>query len=424
MKAKRVIGIFLFMSMMMVAAGVSAQDEKPLKDFQISMFPLIGTDGSQVLEFRYRTSLNIFAGVNGGVEGCELAGFLNINQGKVQGVQLAGFGNVVNGDVKGIQGAGFINLIAGDARGISGSGFANVVKGNHKGVLGTGFVNVVNGKMSSLAGAGFMNVYRQDAHGMSGAGFMNVCGGSVQGLAGAGFMNLAGGDSKGFYGAGFGNVTGGLMDGVSAAGFMNVSRELRGIQVAGFINITGRAEGVQIGFFNIADTIKGIPIGFLSFVKRGGLRHMEFSVSDALLSGSFKIGVPSFYNIFSGGFRAFGNNKPFTGFGYGLGTRITAAESSFIHLEGHTTHLRPHWNRWETTANFLNELRTTFNYSIAPTAQLFVGITLYNHVFRADDNYSQEDLQIAEWTLDERTYRNWTSQVWVGGRGGLIIVMP
>jgi hypothetical protein len=58
------------------------------------------------------------------------------------------------------------------------------------------------------------------------------------------------------------------MNGLQAAGFANIASEAEGLQLAGFLKC-GRAEskGMQLGFINVADTIDGIPIGFISFVR-------------------------------------------------------------------------------------------------------------------------------------------------------------
>jgi hypothetical protein len=398
-------------------------DEKPLKKFQLSLFPTIGTDGRYATDHRYTLSINLFAGINGGVEGVEVGGFLNTNNGNVSGLQFAGFGNIINGNFSGIQGTGFMNIINGSSSGINISGFMNAYRRDQEGIMVSGFMNVVNGDSQSIATSGFMNVTRGDLQGIGVAGFMNVAAGNLDGILVGGFMNAARLDSRGIFIAGFGNYTAGDVMGIQAAGFMNVANKLHGYQLAGFMNVAREAKGLQLGFINVADTIDGVPVGFLSIVRRGGLRQFGLSASDALyLNASFKIGVPAFYNIFSFGYRPDGVQN-YTAFGYGIGTRINLGHPSYLQFEGHGSQLRKDWNKWEEDYNYLSELRAIYTHSLGENLQVFAGATLYNQLYKANDNQSEENIGIASWVMQEDTYRSWTSQWWVGGRAGVTYII-
>jgi hypothetical protein len=395
-------------------------EDKPVKSFQISVIPMVGTDGTEAIHNRYHMSFNVFGGITGGLQGLELGGFINISNGFVEGLQLAGFGNVVNGNVKGLQGAGFMNIQNGTANGLKGSGFINVTNGNLEGLQGTGFLNVVSGSNKGLSGAGFGNITRGDFQGVSGAGFMNIVGSDVKGVLGAGFMNVTRGDYKGIQGAGFANITGGNVMGPQLAGFMNLARDMEGIQAAGFLNVAKEMKGAQVGFINISDTITGIPVGFLSIVRRGGYRAFEIFASDAMHMGaSFKIGVPVFYNIFTLGVRPF-DDQLITGTGYGIGTNIYFNDNSALQIEGHTTQLHPEWKLWKGSwENMINELRFTFGFTAGERVEWFAGPVLYNQVYKSDQAQYDDVPGIAPYTIHESSWHGRTYLWWIGARAGL-----
>jgi hypothetical protein len=423
MKNKVVLSFIALAMLLGTAKGQDSYqaDHKPVKNFQLSILPLIGSDGAETANNAYRLSVNIFAGITGGVDGLEAGGFLNISRGDVRGVQVSGFGNVVSGDIRGFQGAGFINMAGGDVYAFRSAGFLNITGGNGRGLEWAGFANVTGGSYQGVSGAGFANVTGGNYNGVSGAGFANVTGGNYQGLAGAGFANVTGGNHQGLAGAGFANITKGDFQGFQAAGFGNFTTgNVRGLQAAGFINIAREVDGVQLGFINIADTISGVPIGFLSIVKKGRLRQFEISGSDVLHAGAaFRIGVPAFYNIFSIGFRPFDAGRT-GGFGYGVGTAIGIADGFSLNIEAHTTQLRKNW-RWEIReADWLNEGRLLLAFNTGSRIQLFAGAVLYGHFYRdcPDCQFSPSDIAPTR-VFYERNHGNYTTKYWFGGRAGL-----
>jgi hypothetical protein len=433
-------------------SGFSHSADKPLRDFQFSVFPGVGTDGREAADHRYRTSINWFAGITGGIEGVELGGFLNITNGNIRGLQLSGFANLVNGHVQGSQFAGFANIVDGNHQGLTGSGFVNVVSGHRQGLTGAGFANVTGGHFQGLQGAGFANVVGGNNHGFQGAGFANVVGGNNQGFQGAGFANVVGGNNQGFQGAGFANIVRGTFQGFAGAGFlnktgsntqgfmaagfanisegdvqgsqiagfMNISNNIKGIQAAGFLNIAGRVDGVQLGFINLADTISGVPIGFLSFVRKGGFKQIELSGSDmGLMSVSFRTGVPAFYNILSYNLRPLGD-KTFNGFGYGMGTNIPFTHQFGMQLEAHSTQIREHWNWKRKELDILNEIRLSLGMQASASIEFFAGLVCYNQIYKDLPQQGITGMDIApDRIFHERTWKDYSSRWWLGARGGL-----
>ncbi len=411
-------------------------DVKPLKPFQMSIFPMLGTDGTNTVNYRYRVSLNLFAGITGGVEGIELAYFMNINRGHVEGLQLAGFGNVVRGDVsgfqaagfgnilhgnsQGFQGAGFMNIVHGEAVGVRGAGFMNVISGDKQGIQWAGFMNVVGGSTQGISAAGFGNFYRHDFEGISAAGFMNAFGGQAEGLHLAGFTNAYNGVARGFMLAGFGNFAKELVQGTQFAGFMNTANYIQGLQVAGFLNVARRVEGLQLGFINLSDTISGLPIGFLSITRKGGLRRFELGASDALITNlSFNIGVPAFYNIFSIGHLPLHDELRWAT-GYGIGTNIELAEDRRLQLELHGYQLHRANDWWDSKLDHrLNEVRTLFAFRNNPNFEFFAGPVIYWQRIKKQDDLIVDDLNLAPYSIFERDGDTYDSRWWAGARAGI-----
>lgn len=410
------------LAFLLLFPGKGPAQEPPageVRNFQVSLFPVVGSDGTETVRHTYRLSMNLFAGITGGIDGIEGGGFLNLTHGQVRGVQLAGFGNLVRGPVHGLQGAGFINVAGGDASGFRAAGFINTSGGSSEGFQGAGFANISGGHGEGFFGAGFANIYGGRFQGFSGAGFANITGGNADAFMGAGFANITGGDYNGFQAAGFGNFTGGEVNGPQLAGFMNLSGDLKGIQAAGFMNIAREVQGIQLGFINIADTISGVPVGFLSVVRRGGLRQLEIAASDALhLNASFRLGVPAFYNIFSAGTRL-SSGEPAGGFGYGLGGSLAFGRHAGLNLEAHSTRLLRNWEWGAGSSAYLNEARLLLRIRGAGPIEAFAGVVLYNHLFETDEWTDNGHGFAPSRVFAERPWREFTSLWWLGARGGL-----
>jgi hypothetical protein len=205
------------------------------------------------------------------------------------------------------------------------------------------------------------------------AGYWNFNRGRVNGLMLSGFANVALDTVDGLQGAGFTNVTVGDMKGVQASGFANVTTGTQqGFQVAGFVNVARKLRGVQLGVVNVADTVeKGIPIGFLSFV-RNGYHAIQIGGNETLYGEiSFKTGVRKFYNILSVG-AAVWDGRMIWGYGYGLGTMIPMGRRMDLSVEAVSWQInRDHW--YSDNMNLLNRLNLSLSYNITPTLGAYVG---------------------------------------------------
>jgi hypothetical protein len=312
-------------------SDTSITDEKPkywYRPFQITFVSPLGTNGYDCGRTVNTFSLNMIGGYAAGLEGVELGGVANIERDYVVGVQMAGFCNVVKGTTEGIQLAGFTNICGDSIKALQASGFCNVVNGSVSGMQNAGFCNVDKGAMNGFQGAGFLNVIQD----------------SLEGIQIAGFANINSGD-------------------------------VHGIQAAGFLNTARKVHGIQLGIINISDTMQGIPIGLLSIVRKGGYRRFDIYGSESLYANmAFKMGVRSFYNIFTVGAQLKDDNLRF-GAGYGVGSELGIGKRVVTNIEATTSYI------WEDHVdirelNTLNKLSTTLGVRIGKTATIYAGPTL------------------------------------------------
>jgi hypothetical protein len=343
----------LFLIVINLNAQEEEQYESNIRPFQVTFITPLGTNGTESPRIINSFSLNIVAGLNGGVDGFELGGFLNLTGNYVKGFQVAGFGNITGGNSEAGQLAGFMNINGGEAAGFQGSGFINISGGRAEAVQIGGFTNI-SGALKGVQVSGFGNIAKE-TRGVQAGGFGNISE-QMDGVQISGFMNITGD-----------------MEGVQVAGFLNRTADIEGVQGGGFINIAEKVEGVQIaGFINICDTIDGIPIAPLSIVKRGGYRKFEFWGNETFfMNASFKIGIRHFYTAFTLGFNPVKSDFN-TGIGFGAGTNIELNNNNSIDIEAHSFIInRYFWDNWYY--NHLNQLRVSFNYYITEHFSIFAG---------------------------------------------------
>jgi hypothetical protein len=123
-----------------------AQDNR--KVAQATLIYPIGVNGVKAPDYSNKFSLNILAGVNGGVNGFELGSIANIDKGSVNGLQIAGVTNITKNSA-GVQLAGLVNYNSGKTRGFHLAAISNVNGDSSKGV-GLGIVNVSKSSHSGL----------------------------------------------------------------------------------------------------------------------------------------------------------------------------------------------------------------------------------------------------------------------------------
>jgi len=429
------ITFFIAITLVLVAGNnLMAQNDTTsykTSPFQMTFFPPLSTNGLDNANYVNNLSLNILAGVSGGVDGFEAASLINIDRYFVKGFQAAGIGNAVGGFVEGIQVAGIYNVAGGNVRYVQGAGIINVTGGNQFGLQGAGIGNVVGRDIFGFQGAGIMNVVGGSMTGVQGAGIFNVVGDTASGMQGAGIINAALAFNKGIQAAGIANITARGTVNAQAAGILNIANDIKGIQAAGILNRAAYVDGVQIaGILNICDSISGVPIGLINIVRYNGYRRFEVAASETeYVNISYKMGVPHFYTFLSAG-KAFGPGSRFM-YGFGIGTGfemnqrtkvdIELARSQEIWLGDDRTAYFFHQRRY----NVYNQLRASFAFKMGDRFVVFAGPTL--NVAEAF-TYDAYDLDIPwnpiapSWAFYDRTYNNrseYNLAIWLGLRGGI-----
>ncbi|MBO0935364.1 STN domain-containing protein [Fibrella sp. HMF5335] len=344
------------------------------RTWQVSFLPTLGSnralDGRIINDY----SLNMLVGYSLGVRKLELGGLYNIVRQDVQGVQLSGFGNLVGGNTRGVQLAGFLNTNQGNVDPLQAAGFLNLVGGNVRGVQLAGFLNVV----------------RRNVVGMQAAGFTNIAPGDMAGVQLAGFSN-------------------------------HIAGTLRGWQVSGFLNYADTvARGGQLGFINVANVSKRVPIGFFSYVKQGGYRDLSLSANEVTtLNVSFRTGVQRFYNIFTAGLNPATN---VWSFGYGLGTRTTEFRGWSLALEGFVHQLN-RVNEPVAEENRLLRLSPLLTRQLAGRLSFSVGPTLNAYHPTNRDRNALRGITLPALLVSSDPPANsrtqWTG--WLGWQGNLAV---
>ncbi len=337
---------------------------------QVSVIPGLGTNARNNDLVTNNVSVNLFWGINGGVDGMEVGGFINSIRKDVKGFQFAGLGNVVAKNVTGTQIAGLFNYIGGTVTGVQVAGLANIVS--------------------------------RDVTGVQASALFNVTGGKSDAFQAAGLFNFNGGDAK-----------------MQIGGLFNVAKDVKAGQVGGFLNIAKKVKGFQIGFINMADTVSGVSIGFLNIIKHGYNKFDIYGSEALYANASLKLGAKSFYNIFHFGARFSDGEKYAWGFGYGIGFVSIFNERNAMNFELMATHVSEN-ETFTKQLNLLTQIRFLYDREIAQSIDFFIGPTL-NLMFSKLNNRETQEVgsSIVPYTLIDKTFNGKTNlQAWIGVSAG------
>ena len=415
------------------ARAITASENIPVIEerfAQVSFLPFVGSNHVASGLITNRVSVNLLAGYSEGTRGLELGGMLNIDRNNMDGVQLGGFGNIVGNKTTGLQVGGFFNINGGSLHGWQMAGFSNVVMDTIKGVQLAGFANTLRGPMYGPQISGFANFTSQNVDGLQISGFSNIALGDVKFAQVSGFANFGAGDVKMVQGAGFTNVALGDVDFAQVSGFANyannvgglqasglaniVSGKNDGVQAAGLLNYAGELNGIQVAAFNICDTVSaGVPIGILSFVRKG-YHSFEFS-ADEIFWGNlyFKTGVRKFYNILAAGL----SNDAVHG-GYGLGSQISFTDRLKLSMDL-TTSFVFHQERPLEDNGFLFKFSPKLDFELFSFLTITAGPSL--NVF-ADINLTDSEAYdlplLFSFPVMEKQYEYSILRGWIGATVG------
>jgi hypothetical protein len=244
----------------------------------------------------------------------------------------------------------------------------------------------------------------------------------VDGFQVSGLVNISRGNVGGWQIAGLANYSKTVRLS-QVAGLGNIATDrVKGAQIAGFFNYSKYVDGGQFGFINIADSVGGIPVGFISIVRKG-YHKIEFSAEEVLYANfTYKIGVRRFYNIFTAGIQP-GSDGPLWGFGYGIGGQI-GTHRAVVSLDLKGTQIVE--NVDEQALNVSFRFSPVVGIRIVRRLSFFIGPALNMHVSDLQDPVTGEFItNIApEKTLlwEDVPGTNTLFQLWWGGSFGLRIL--
>jgi hypothetical protein len=412
--------------------------------------PPIGTNGIYFYKTINDVSLNTFIGVGAASNFVELGGFLNVNRLYANGVQLSGFANVNGFDrnasnyhSEGVQLTGFANVNGNNYKGLQGSGFVNVNK-DFEGLQASGYLNINKNVKNSFQVAGFANVNLTTKNSFQVSGFANFAGKGNNRLQASGFVNVAdtitgiqasgfanvSKDLTGVQGSGFANVARDVK-GIQGSGFANVAHDVEGVQASGFVNVAHNVKGLQVaGFINICDTIEGIPVGFISYVKKGGYRNFEISTSEwSPVQLTYRMGIKKFYNVYTLSKLNGSWDRYALGFGFGHDQRIfnkTDLNIELVHhqefmLQGHAFDFL-----YAERENSISQLKIGVRRNVFKNIWVNAGPTFnlaYAYKYKSTTYTPKgEELQPYLWKTTPKVYTNypsWNTRFWVGFHVGI-----
>ena len=389
---------------------------------QFSVLPDLGTNMGRSQEITNKVSINALWGRNGGVNGVEVGGLVNIIEGDVNGLQIAGLANVAKGDLDGptlrpgkrakggLQIAGISNVAA-SAKGGQLAGISNrLYEGDLVGFQGAGLSNKAASRVLGWQLAGLRNKAQGPVKGTQAAGLYNYAGAAAD-VQVAGLFNIAEGDQK-----------------VQVGALLNTSYDGQYLQL-GMINSARNVRGLQLGLVNFADSVSGAAISLLTFV-RHGYNHVEVNRTESMdWSLGVQFGSRHFYNIIEvalpdgASFSDLGSPEPTWALGYGIGTAIRSHRRLSWQVELFSQIINE-WELWSSTLNQLHQFRLLFDWKIwswlslrgGPTVNLF-----YTQKFNPDtQTFDSQLLRESNFYESSRTDTSPQKiQAWIGYKFGV-----
>ncbi len=361
-----------------------------------SFVPPVSTNRLLSVNTVNKFSFNILVGSSKGIDVMELGGLVNLDYGNVKYVQIGGLANLVSGTSTGFQAAGLINIVAKDVSGFQVAGLVNLDRGKVNFAQVAGIANVVKDTVTAVQIGGIANWNDSYTQGVQIAGIYNQAG-KVLGTQIAGLVNITD-----------------TITGTQIAGLVNVGRVVNGFQISGLFNRGGKVNGSQFGFINVANSITGVPVGFLSFVKRG-YHKAEIACDENLLGTlSFRTGVDAFHNILIGGIQMSGGRSLWT-FGYGLGSAIRLGRKWYLDLD--LTAQQLYLNNSDFTYNMLTKGFVGIEYRFGKNFSMAAGPTL-NWYSSENTDPALDPIwsRIKQRTISNSVNGSFANQLWIGAK--------
>lgn len=340
------------------------------RSWQATFVPPLGTNGTLSGMVVNKFSFNLLVGYNGGLDGAEFGGLLNLVRQDANGAQFAGLGNAVGGTVRGAQFAGLFNHNLGHTKGFQAASLYNYSSGIMSGCQAAGIANIVN-----------------------------------EGFAGTQL-------------SAFGNYSRSLGRGVQVAGILNMANTIDGGQIAAVVNIAHKVRGFQIGLVNIADSSEGIAIGIINFI-RSGIHQLEFSSNELGQYGiGYRSGAGRFYSVIHATSQfPIRDTGTLMGYGFSLGHRAKLSKTFYWTTDLGSEHMT--FNLSSNHLNLHNRLNTGLEIRLFKGLAVFGGVSL-NHMINdtRDKRYETRFSVLAPdpiWTY-KAVY---AQRAWLGWQFGL-----
>lgn len=377
--------------LLLISISSFEQENDSLKNRpgQVTFFYPLGTNGFDSPNYMNNVSFNALYGVNGGVNGVEFGGLVNVNLGDVTGCQFGGIANV------------------------------NLQKTN--GIVFAGIANIIKDSSNTLSFAGISNVMGKSAIGLHFAGISNTVNGDFMGGQFGGIVNTINGNFTGAQYAGISNVVHGNFKGLQVAGISNISTgDFTGAQL-GLINTARRITGFQMGLINIAETFeKGVPIGLFSFVKNG-FHALEISTNESIFANlNFKLGVDEFYTIYKFGF-ASNNGSNYLTTGFGVGGMYRFNDNLAVSLDISANHTIE--STFQPKLDLLNKGEFAVRYHLNNHIGFFAGPSFNVYLTQFDGENTAHSLNVPYVFYEENWWNdNGKTSIWVGGQVGISFI--
>jgi hypothetical protein len=365
---------------------------------QVSLLPYLGTNTDRSAEITNNVSFNVLWGTNGGVDGLEVGGLVNVVVNDVSGMQIAGLGNTIGGNLEGTQVGGLFNVNKGHTTGLQVAGLLNTTQKGHAVQL-----------------AGIANKSKGDYRGLQFSGLFNSSGGKAEGSQISGLFNYA-----------YSNA------GTQLSGLFNIAGDVSHGQISGLFNKGAYVNGAQLALINISDTITGTPIGLFNIVKKG-YNRIEVSGNDALFANvGVKFGAHRLYNIIHAGARwdelkpGVADTAPGTymswGLGYGIGNTTALSPRLLMNFELVAIQINEQ-EYWTKSLNLLNQVRLSFDlHKPGKRLSVFagpVGNVMLSRVVNPETGAIGSTVIQAPYTLLEATDSGTNVKFWLGLQGGI-----
>jgi hypothetical protein len=449
---KLTLGLIVLFAASLAATSVQAQEEaenqieqtektkkapgEKVIPFQLTFISPLGTNGIYSGRVVNHASINILAGVSGGVIGAELGGLSNFSKGDIRGLQAAGLFNGSMGIVKGVQLSGLGNYNKEYVHGLQVSGLTNVNTAAVVGVQLSGIFNYAKNHVEGVQASGLINTASGDVKGLQLSGITNVATKPVSGAQISGLVNTTIGTVTGLQLAGITNVATKPLTGAQIAGLVNsTSGDVNGLQLAAITNVaTNRINGAQIGLFNYAQTIKGFQFGLINVadsVEKGaalglftyirhGYHRFEIEVNETFYANAtFKSGVERLYTIYTMGFKH-QNGINYWAPGIGIGSLTHMSPKLDINLDIIVRQVNEgEW--WTNELNLLHTLDLNLAYKLSEKVTIYGGPSFNVVVSEITDDEGNiiGDSFSPSWNFSDVTNDNNRVKMYVGFNAGI-----